>query len=220
MNVHHKIAAWLQEPFFLDSLEILKDLGISTNRYESFLQGGFVPNAIEEEIKIIILQHYDPKKATQPSTLETQNLKNEPVIQEKPSANSQEPSAIQELKNRAKPLHKLQSHLHEQLRHATTDEERYDIAHQMMSEVRPALDAIYNKIRHWEQTKEVPFVLSLEAEKAVEMMKRRESLKPRISRLKGWIKSEKVAESDKAKHRIELEEKEAELAQIKKELNL
>ena len=63
-----------------------------------------------------------------------------------------------------------------------------------MLEVVPKLNDLYSKINHWEQTKEVPFVLSLEAEKAVQMMLRFNSLMPRISRLKNWIKSDKVAQ--------------------------
>lgn len=214
MTVHELYEAWRKDGFFLDAMDLLQALGVSTAKYDHLRMARYIPPSEQQQIEHLIYTHYDPTATVPPIVAPI------PSVDTTAPTTDDSPPQIQELKRRAKPLHKLQSHLHEQLRHAKDDDERYAIADRIMSEVIPAIDAIYAKVRGWEETGEVPFVLSLEAEQAVSMMKQRESLKPRISRLKKWLKSDAVPMDEKAKYQKELDEKVAELERIEGELGL
>jgi hypothetical protein len=89
-----------------------------------------------------------------------------------------------------------------------------------MSEVIPEIDKLYEKIRDWKETGDVPVVVTADVQRAIQMMKKRESLKPRISRLRKWVDSNSVAESKKKAYRVELLEKEGELREIEETLGL
>lgn len=150
--------------------------------------------------------------------------------QELSTANSQqltaptiEPEAILNLRSKAKLLHKEQALKHAQLATVTTDKERYALAFQIMEEVIPQLDNIYDTIREWESTGELPAPVHTNdvIKDTVEKMKKVYSLSPRISRLKKWLNGgKKLTNKERQDYEKELLEKELELKDLRAELGL
>lgn len=64
----------------------------------------------------------------------------------------QVPYSVYALRQRAKRLHKEFDALRADLRHAGSDKDRYEIARRLMSDVTPALDAIYTQLRAFAKT--------------------------------------------------------------------
>jgi hypothetical protein len=132
-----------------------------------------------------------------------------------------EPDEIKQLREKAKGFHKLQSYHHAKLRNATTDEERYEQSQIIMEEIIPEIDAIYNVIREWKKTDVVLVVpQTREFDRAVKMMKKRESLRTRLIKLKSHLRKKVLDNQKRFQYEQELEAKTKELAELNRQLNL
>ncbi|PHN06951.1 hypothetical protein [Flavilitoribacter nigricans] len=138
-----------------------------------------------------------------------------------------EPEAIRALRAQAIPLHKRYSHLKAQLhtmvidRDKYTAKERYDIAREIMQDVLPPTDELYDQIRAWEQDGTLPpDPEDNVVQQTVEKMQRVYSLRPRISRLKKWKDDPELDADKRREYTKELLDKELELAQLERELGL
>lgn len=131
--------------------------------------------------------------------------------------------------DRARALHKAHSRAHALMSAAKTDEERAQYAREIMEDILPALDAEYDRLRAEAAAKERG---ETEASTATEpdaptgpilnaadtrTFKKLQSVRSRISTLKGKIKSEKDP-AKKAKWQKELQDKTAERDRLEKEL--
>ena len=99
-----------------------------------------------------------------------------------------------------------------QLLAATIDKDRYEYARGIMEEIIPSLDSIYDKIRKWEETKELPSVI---VNKPDDRYKKINSIAPRISKLKKILKDETLTPQKRQKYEKELVDKELLLAKLK-----
>lgn len=132
----------------------------------------------------------------------------------------QEPEAIQSLRERAIQNRKRYSMLHARLGAITDDQERYEIAKTIMEEVIPLEDDLFDKIRQWKETGEIPTIDEFDIVRdTVQKMQKRSSLQSRISRVKSLIKKTKDL-AEVQQYKKELTEKTEELETINIELGL
>lgn len=124
---------------------------------------------------------------------------------------------IKKLKEQAKALHKKQSMLHGQLSVVKTDEERYEIARQIMEEVIPDLDRLYDEIREIEQTGEVIAVHARrDFYQGIELEKKRHSIRSSISRFKRLLREQPGDPVKEQEYRKKILLKEKELAELER----
>lgn len=119
-----------------------------------------------------------------------------------------EPQAIKDLRDEARTLHKEHAYLKARLIAAGSNEERYDLADRIMSEIIPTLDDIYDQVREWERTGRVRGESRREiVSQVVQKLNRRGSIRSALSRLK-----KQLAGNIPAEERQEAEKRQAELA--------
>lgn len=133
---------------------------------------------------------------------------------------------VTDLRAKGRKLKKEESYLHAQLVTTAKDTAQkdlqgklYDLAAAIM-EIEYELDDVYGQIRRYEEKGDIPIDNRRQLiNEVVEKMKRRDSIRPRIYRIKKELKKE-LDHVDRQKYEQELAEKEAELKQIEEELNL
>jgi hypothetical protein len=132
-----------------------------------------------------------------------------------------EPESVTQLRERARMLHKRHSLVHAQLLPAPDEKARLKLAEEIMEDILPQLDEIYDSIRAWEKdgVAPAPGVANDVVKETVEKMKRVQSLESRLSRLKGLIKNTTI-DRDRADYEKEQLAKQVELADLKAELKL
>lgn len=147
-----------------------------------------------------------------------------------------EPEEIKKLRKEARGYHKQYADLKARLRlmydkaDIYTDEDRMQIAEEILEQVLPPTDAIYERIRTWESTGELP-IQSMQQVVAETVAKYKQTLSliPRISRLQKWLKdgerpTRKGVEIITPTIRIEIEnelaEKQQQLQLLHQELGL
>lgn len=149
---------------------------------------------------------------------------NKPVKQQyRPDIGDQAtPIEVLQLRDRGKNLLKQQSRLHALLCAAQTDQERYEIAREMMEDVIPQIDFIYNSVRDWEKTGVAPLSDRENIVRStVEKMQRLESLRTRVARVKMWLEGKKIlSPTDRQRYEQEVAVKELEMAEIRQELGI
>ena len=106
-----------------------------------------------------------------------------------------EPAEVKALRKEGAMYHKQYAVLKERLRALLdnpamyTNEDRYNVAREIMEDVIPATDAVYDRIRSFEKSGVLPASSSSEIVRdTVEKMNRLNSLNARISRIRGWLK--------------------------------
>lgn len=143
--------------------------------FQAELSNPFVSPGVYRRLvdELRVLAKADPRKAAQESAeaelearerdLDDREEAMEEAIEEgveerasQRLAREAEPDAILALRRKAKPLHARFNALRAELRHADSDAARYTIAHELMSKVSPAIDAIYSQIRAFAKTGEAP----------------------------------------------------------------
>lgn len=103
---------------------------------------------------------------------------------------------------------------------STGDNQRYELAYKLMEEVLPEITSISDIIKEWESKGKVPLAkIKEDVRWTIGMMKKRESLRSSISRLKSQLKKEK---KEKKRYSLErdIEEKQNELDSINYDLDL
>lgn len=223
MNLSHLIDQWLQaDGSFLEGVRLYKltDQPIYAPRFERLLTRPYVDSDAKAHLRKLLkvyLKQYPTVKPTTPT------LATIPVDPPAPP----EPAPIQALRQQAIPLLKRYSHLKAQLHQMAADQEkysdadRYAIAQEIMLEVLPDTDAIYDQIRNWEEDGQLPVESNNPiVTQTVEKMQKVYSLRPRISRLKGWLKKKGLTASKRRQYEQELLDKEIELKELEIELGL
>ena len=136
-----------------------------------------------------------------------------------------EPKAILKLREKAIPFHKQYSHLKAELyteatRKRPSKRKLLVISREIMNETLPVLDGIYDQIREWQLTGEVPDMpRPVIVEETVQKMLQVNSLRSRISHLRRRLKG-KLEDMDRMQYENEIKEKEAALAELCAELGL
>lgn len=128
------------------------------------------------------------------------------------AATEKEPDLIAALRLEARALHKRHAFFHSQLIAADTDARRYEIAATIMEKIIPALDKIYDRIRAWKSTGELPAAI---VNTSNEKHHKINSVAPRISKLKRLLADEQLDPTKRQKYEKELIDKQIILARLK-----
>lgn len=141
-------------------------------------------------------------------------------------ADTAEPPAILALREKAIPLHKRYSHLKAELYAATrepmrSEHDRFSIAEEIMQEVIPALDNIYDQIRDWQRTGEVPNMPRNEMmEYTVKRFRLYHSSRSAMANLKRSLSAQGLSDADRMRYEQLIADKELLMAEIAEELGL
>ena len=102
------------------------------------------------------------------------------------------------------------------------EKRRYDISFELMVQLIPKISDSSKYIESYQLKRELPplVAVSEEAKEVVNLMKRKESLRTRISKLNRQIKNDDLGKSSKLVIEKELEEKENELININYQLGM
>ena len=209
-----EVQSWLDRGCpFLPGVRLYQLIGgpYPISIFLGFEQAGFVPADVQQRLNQGLrayLQKY-------PITPDTKAPKEKLQVIKIVKIKGTEPEAITDLRAKAKNLHKLHSHLKAQLSTVGNDSDRYNIADQIMQKIIPGLDRIYDQIRHWEKTGNLPALLEqhlIDNPRAI--ANRINTLASRISKLRRFLKGDLV-DKKRAKYEKELLAKEIELAKLK-----
>ena len=104
-----------------------------------------------------------------------------------------------------------------------TDQDRYEICLEIMTEIIPELDRIYDDIRKYEQDNIIPPMksFSVVAREVIEMMNKRKSIKERISKVRGILKrNTELSRAEIQKYEQEIEDKTSAVELLEQKLGL
>ena len=232
MSLVQQIQNWFaRDGSFIEGTTLLMQTGAITSRFQRYFSAPYVPDEIERQLKASLVAYLDihandiPIREAQPVEKVKKPVgmsENRTIVQNPDIPDLEEPIQILALRQEARKLHKRQAMLHGQLSVVASDGERYELAKEIMEEVIPNLDRIYDTIRAWQKTGELPTAAKSDDgfRRGVELMKRLNSLKPRISRLKALLKKTNLDPKERQKYEKELREKELEVVEIEKKVNL
>lgn len=217
-----RIKNWFQNDCpYLEGITIYQRIGgpYNVSIFTDHLQSNYIPDGVQVRLEQAITNYYENNI---PHTSEA--IISEPLTIEEPhkaasrslltsEAIISEPSQIKDLRTKAIPLHKLHSLTFFKMQHATTNEERYEHALSIQTELIPQIDHIYNQIRQWQESGDLPSDNTSNdiVQETIKKMNRIAYLNQRISRLKN--KTEQV-------YKNEVLEKQIELQEIKQDLRL
>ena len=141
------VREWIQEGcFYPVGVMMLRDYGGDVIDLEKYTAASATTTARERlrERLIAFIHLPPPKRKTAP---EKQGETPQPIA---------EPAEIFRLRATAKTLHKREAAVHAQMRLATERAERYQCAREIMVDIRPELDEIYQKIGDFKTSGLVP----------------------------------------------------------------
>ncbi len=217
MTIVQRVKRWVQGDH-LDHQEGVTLYGITGGPYPythfaPYISAPFLPDGLEKQL-IEIFKHYLDNHQCEAEGTARHVAAPIITLEKEP-----DPKEVISLRNKGRMLLKMQANLHAQLDIVTTDEERYDLADQIMSDVIPKTDRVYNGIRQFEQTGEIPSVAVPDDLKAklIDLINKKNSIASRISRIKGKLKGD-LSEDAKKKYEKELLEKQHLLSDIEIEL--
>jgi hypothetical protein len=211
------VIAYINNPgSFREGLDLYRAYGDGTDLrlFEKALRQKYITSDIKERL-IKRLQQLT-------STLQTLPSSNNPGSPAPRIPSAPEPEIVSQLRQKGRKLKKEEAYLHAQL--VTTaqhpDQSKlYELSSAIM-EIEYELDDVYGQIRRYEEKGELPIDNRRQLiNEVVEKMKRRDSIRPRIYRIKKELKKD-LDPIDRQKYEQELAEKETELKQIEEELNL
>lgn len=232
MNLREQIIHWLDDGYYLQGVALYRQVGgiYPINIFEGYEEANYVPEALEQKLRFALETYlsdnpiFEQEIIYHPPKPKPSHLKQVEIPTPTPSVNL--PIQIIRLKEQAKKLHKRQDDL--KTRHNLmveeaakfSDQQRYHIAHKLLGEVTPQLDSIYDRIREWEKTGEVPAVAKNDIVR--DTVKKMQTIKyrnERISKIKRLLK-QKPSQERKAELEKELLEKQVEVKKLKDELGL
>lgn len=200
-GMSNPVSEWFSDgKWFVGGLALLKQLGGDTTDLERYASGGFVPPNYAHllETRLRALEH----AATA--------IIAKRVVQEEsphicPEDAPEEPLYIANLRERAKYLHKRESAVHTEMRLSDDKKHRYACAGEIMRDIRPMLDDIYEQIRTWESTGALQ-TLDVETETGNDL-RRLLNLRSRVSKIKSLLADSSMSPKRRKILEWEMEEK-------------
>lgn len=236
MGIREKIEKWLSEgqPFGM-GVNIYMECGPNAGlarRLTKYRTAPRIPPYYREKLKYALLEirAKTPPVAGDPPTADPANpdpsTPQKPTTpKDKPTPREDEPDAVTILRKQARRLLKEKSAIHTEMRLAGTDARRYELADRIMRKIEPELDRIYDTIRDWKRTGELPRTATQISEadrarrEAVELMQERAAIRTRISRVKRAI-TKATNKAERLKHEKTANECTARLNEIEEILGL
>lgn len=198
---------------FSDGCALLLQLGGSLDgleRWQHHVAAPPYPSDLLEK-RLLALRH---KAEAVPDSGESDTPARDVGFRGTPAA-AQEPEIIQQLRAQGAILLKERAAVHGQMCGSHDERFRANCAHRIMSDLQPRIDETYAILKRWENSGELPVVAS-ESIRIEERgaWKKINTLRSRISRIRGKLKAG-VQDADYEKRlRAELAEKEAELQKL------
>lgn len=211
------VHTWLQEGgSYAQGVALYRQAGGS--RPMAYFERRLGHTYVDPEVKARLREQLEAFSSLNPPTSSIHPPQDAPRI-------AAEPEAILQLRKKAIPLHKQYSYLKAVLHTEATSPRPSKrklmlVCREIMNEVLPALDGIYDQIREWQHTGEVPDApRPLVVEETVQKMLQVNSLRSRISHLRRRLKG-KPEGLDRLQCENDINEKEAALAELCAELGL
>jgi hypothetical protein len=220
MTIAQQIQKWFdEEGSYMNGVALMGLAGYDNRRFQIYLSAAFVPYDIQQRLNSLLSSYLIEHPAEE--ALEKTEVRASPSTYSIPQKN--EPDAILALREKAKKWHKKQAMLHAEMRSAALAEDEkktYEYAREIMEDVIPTLDEIYDNIRKFQETGELPSLAATNdiVAQTVQKMERLYSFRSRVSRLKGKIKKGGEDDNTIQKWKKELLEKELEIKRLENEL--
>jgi hypothetical protein len=224
--MQQEILAYLEDGYFAQGVALLRRCaGVAPMRlryFEAQLSKPYVQTSVENELGVLLrsflgdVQPPDPLKG-EPTDARASEPPRHTSIPHTSTPQSgfwaslaqrrDLPDAIMELRERAIELHKRESLVHGQMgvaAKAGKKKQAYELAREIMEDIRPSLDGIYDAVREWEQSGKLPPapVRNDAVKEAMELAKRLKYCNERVSRIGSWIRDgyrERTVQGQKAK---------------------
>lgn len=224
MTLSDHVQAWLDaDGAFTAGLNLYRQTGgiKSIGYYEKFLSLRYLPPSAKHHLRRDLQRYLHNNPPTIAGTAP-------PAPQERTgqAQEPEEPAAIVALRQNTIPLHKRYSHLKAELyTHAVSESPDanllYELSREIMAETIPHLDSIYDQIREFQRTGEVPHMpRPALVQQTVKKMKSIASLRSRISNIRRKMKREKLSARELQQYETEIAEKEASIAELSAELGI
>ncbi len=165
--------------------------------FEAYLARPFVPQDVLAQLRALVKDVEDPAsepapdRPSEPTRKEVARLGSfwANLFHTRPDA----PEELVALRDRAIELHKRQSQVHPNMATAAKagdKKQAYLLARELMEDIIPALDSIYDSVRTWQETGKLPSASAGDKVVAdtVRKMQRIEYCKQRQSRIRRWLK--------------------------------
>lgn len=219
MTLSDQIYTWLEaDGPYTQGVALFRQTGgyKPVDYYERYYHLPYLPAGIKDQLKRDLQKYINVNPPTRAI--------DQPILTTKPEE-PKEPEAIIALRQKAIPLHKRYSHLKGELytldQQGASPKEIYEVCHEIMSETIPALDNIYDQIREWQRTGEVPEMpRPVLVEQTVQKMKRINSLRSGIANIKSKLRKGNLSEAEAMAYEQDMVKKEAEIAELEAELGL
>lgn len=202
-----KARQWLEENgSYVQGVELLRALGGSVQNFTPYLKNRVIAPEAKDKLRAAI-------HALLPTILTTPTTPDEPEV-------------LTQYRAMGRRMLKIQADLHTRIKVADTDAARYELAEQLMEDVIPEVDRIYDAIRAYENDKVVPPAPEVDAVRiAAKKLVKEKYLHDRLIRLRRWLEAGKkdgrsLSEVETSAYEKEVLEKTAELEALRLELGL
>ncbi|MEL7118626.1 MAG: hypothetical protein AAFO07_04275 [Bacteroidota bacterium] len=212
------IKEWLDKSgSFRQGLDLLREHGTAADLriFRPYEKAAFILPDVKDRL-IECLKKYVP-------TEESVEAIRRPIIPQQPK---EEPEQVTNLRARGRALKKEESYYHALLVQAAQEEDTAERKKKLAGlaetilEIEFELDEVYGDIRAYENKGIIPITDKQKIiDETVDKMKKRNSLKSRISKIKTLLK-EKLPESEKSALTLESEQKQKQLTVLEEELRL
>jgi hypothetical protein len=197
---------------FREGVQLLEAAGGDSKRFQQALSRAYVLPADRQRLQEALQKCLEQ--------LIDDDLPAKVPVKATKAASATEPESIQALRAKGKKLLKRRAFLRGQLSSADTEQERYRLAREIMNEITPDIDRTYAEIREYEKNGTVP---PMPEEKdimrqAVDMFRRRESLRAIIARKKRTL--EGIKGKERAALELDILENEEEYNSLNEKLGL
>lgn len=200
MDLKPKVEDFLcsEDYSFSYGLELYEQIFGNKGELSKYKYTSFVPGNAKERLKELLSEGLQ-LLAYQPSFKKQKGGKNKKplVLKYNTPKIGSEPNKIKEIREALKQTYKRSSFIHSQLvfeAQGRQDEDKLlELAIKMMEEIQPEIDDYTDQLKDFEQTGKVKGQKSLEADEALKLSKKINSLRSSISRYRRLAKQEKEA---------------------------
>lgn len=191
---------------FVEGVNLLIQLKQDTSFFKPHLQASYIKPSIRKLLEAKLQPFAEEFKST---------------IAFPAATAAAEPNAIIQLREEVKDLFRERQLAHENMRHASSDDERFKFAKIIIEDLTPRIEGIYERINHYENTGTIKDWSKEEFKKEIiELAHEQDNLRSRISRINGMLKKTNLTPERRSKLEKELLIKKTRLEKVDKELEI
>jgi hypothetical protein len=200
-------------------LEVLSPFAPELKDLKGYIQKGFAPSAAHEKLYKILRGYYDKLPVELPSKSDTT-----PTIAATIAPIEEvTPDIIIKLRHEQRTLRDQRRAIHLTLEDTEDQKDRADKSRQVKA-LSMRIDIIFKQLDDWRDKNLLPNIATVGSARAgglevLELTKKEQYFKERISRLKAWIDDDKTPTSKRERYKTELAIKQSEILIIKEQLS-